>query len=283
MMKNIFVLLAFLTGFLHGQFAEVLVQMDVQRLNDRERQELQGLEEAVSQFFVSSPWEEEVADLEMFLDLQLVFQATLPIGNEVYYQAQIVLTNRQDQRFFIRDANFPFSPGRSITLSPTFEPLSSLLEFYAYLLIAGELDTYEILAGSPYYTKAASLAVQGESDPHVNRGWSDRLRLAERLAANQDLRRAKAYFYQAFDTLTEEEPKMENLRKALAQFYKSINTVVRREGQDRHMSVFLSGHSEEIAELLAMAGMWTELADMMILNPDSERIYQSYLEGGGSK
>jgi len=25
--------------------------------------------------------------------------------------------------------------------------------------------------------------------------------------------------------------------------------------------------------------MWTELADMKLLNPDGERIYQNYLEG----
>ncbi|UCD37135.1 MAG: DUF4835 family protein [Fidelibacterota bacterium] len=283
MMKNLSIILIILTGFLHAQFAEVTVQTEVQRLNDRERQELQGLEDAISQFFTSSPWEDEVADLEMFLDIQFVFQSTISIGNETYYQAQVVLSNRQDQRFFIKDANFPYSPGRSVNLTPAFDPLASLLEFYAYLLIAGELDTYELLAGSPYYTKAKSLATLGENDPHVNRGWTDRIRLAERLAANQDLRRAKTHFYQALDMLAEEEPALDELRAALSQFYKSINAVVTREGQDRHMSVFLSGHAEEVAEMMALAGMWNELAEMMILNPDSERIYRSYLEGGSSK
>lgn len=279
MQKTLITVLTVLVGSLYAQFAEVTVQKtDVQRLKDRERQDLQGLEEAIQQFYLSSPWEQEVADLEMYLDVQLVFQSTLAIGNEVYYQAQVLISNRQDQRYLVRDANFPYSPGRSVNLSPVFDPLASLLEFYAYLLIAGELDTYEILAGSPYYTRAASLAIQGRNNPYVSQGWIDRLRLAERLAANQDLRRAKAYFYQAFDILAEEKPDRAELRKALSLFYKSIQTVVKREGQERHTSIFLSGHAEELAELLALAGMWTELAEMMVLNPDCERIYQSYLE-----
>jgi len=281
MQKTLITLLIVLVGSLHAQFAEVTIQTDVQRLKDRERQDLQGLEEAIQQFYLSSPWEQEVADLEMYLDMQLVFQSTIDIGNETYYQAQVLISNRQDQRYLIKDANFPYSPGRAVNLSPAIDPLASLLEFYAYLLIAGELDTYEILAGSPYYTRAASLAILGRNDPYVGRGWINRLRLAERLAANQDLRRAKAYFYQAFDVLAEEKPEIAELRKALSLFYNSIQAVVKREGQERHTSIFLSGHAEEIAELLALAGMWPELAEMMLLNPDCERIYQGYLEGEG--
>ena len=283
MQKTLITLLIVLVGSLNAQFAEVTIRTDVQRLKDRERQDLQGLEEAIQQFYLSSPWEQEVADLEMYLDVQLVFQSTIDIGSETYYQAQVLISNRQDQRYFIKDVSFPYSPGRAVNLSPVFDPLASLLEFYAYLLIAGELDTYEILAGSPYYTRAASLALLGESDPYVSQGWSNRIRLEERLAANQDLRRAKAYFYQAFYVMAEEKPDMAELRKALSQFYKSIQAVVKREGQERHTSIFLSGHAEEIAELLTLAGMWPELAEMMVLNPDCERIYQSYLEGGNNR
>ena len=279
MQKTLITILVVLAGSLHAQFAEVAVRTDVELLKDRERQDLQGLEEAVQQFYISSPWEQDIADLEMYLDVQLVFLSTLTIGNEVYYQAQVLFNNRQDQRYFIRDATFTYSPGRSVNLSSAFDPLASLLEFFAYLLIAGELDTYEILAGSPYYTRAASLAVIGKNDRYVGRRWDNRLRLTERLAANQDLRRGKAYFYQAFDIRANEKPDLAELRKALGQFYKSIQTVIKREGQERYTSIFLSGHVEEIAEMLALAGMWDELADMRVLNPDGERIYQNYLEG----
>jgi hypothetical protein len=283
MKKNILIFITLCGSFLYGQFAEVTVQLDVQRLNDRERQDLQGLEMAVSQFFTASTWSDDITDLEIFLDIQMVFQSTVAIGNEKYYQAQVLFDNQQDQRYFVRDVVFPYSPGRSISLSMIFDPMASFLEFYAYIFIAGELDTYDVLGGSPYYAKATALAVQGENDPHVNQGWSERLKTAERLAASQDLRKAKAYFYQAFDILAEEKPSLQELQKALTLFHASIDKVVTREGQERYLSIFLSGHAEETAEMLAIAGMWEELADMRELNPDSERVYQGYLENRKTK
>ena len=156
--------------------------------------------------------------------------------------------------------------------------MGAVLTFYAYLLIAGELDTYEILAGSNYYAKANTLATLTLNQPQVGRDWAARIKLVERLTNNQDLRRAKAYFYQAFDALAEEKPDLERLKEALGSFYKSIDTMTRREGMDRYTTLFLAGHAEELAEMLARAGMWRELADMAVIHPDGERYYKPYLK-----
>jgi hypothetical protein len=112
----------------------------------------------------------------------------------------------------------------------------------------------------------------------VGRDWGARIKLVERLTTNQDLRRAKAYFFQAFDVLAEEEPDLDHLQETLGSFYKSIDTMTRREGMDRHTTLFLTGHAEEIAEMLARAGMWHELGEMAVMHPDGERFYKSYLK-----
>ncbi len=277
-MKSLALAVVTLVTLLPAQFLEVTVQLDVERLSERERQEIQGLKESIRQFYLHSPWDRDIDDLEMVLDLQLVFQSTVDIGNEIYFQAQVLFNNQQDQRYFVRDATFPYATGRSINLSPVFDPLASFLEFHAYILIAGELDTYEILAGSSYYTRASNLATRGVNDPYVGRGWGSRDQLVKRLTANQDIRRAKAYFYQALETLTEEEPDPAALKKHLVQFHGAVSAVVQREGLDRYLTIFLSGHAQETAEMLARAGMWQELADMQVLDPDSEHIYRGFLE-----
>ncbi len=266
---------------LTAQFADVTVQLDIERLKQSEQQELQGLEAAIQQFYLNSPWEQDIDDLDMVLDMQVMFQSTIIINNERHYQAQILFTNRQDQLYLDKNATFPYSPGRPLRLSPDFDPLPSLpslLEFYAYLLIAGELDTYEAMAGSPYYSKAMDLAILGQSISSISRGWSERIKLVERLISNQELRRAKAYFYQAFDLHADEEPDMEALREFLGQFTSSIQTIVERQGQERYTALFLTGHAAEIAEMLARAEMWSELAAMAEFNPGAERIYKANLK-----
>ena len=278
MWQHVPIALLVLATALPAQFREVTTQIDTERLSVRERQELQGLEEAIRQFYLHSPWEDDVADLDMMLDMQLVVLSTVNIGNEIYYQAQILFNKRQDQVYFVRDATFPYSAGRSINFSPTFDPLASFLEFYGYIIIAAELDTYEVLAGTAYYTRASNLAATGENDPFVGRAWSSRVSLVERLISNQDMRRAKAYFYEALGIVAEKQPDAPALRQALGKFHTSVSTVVRRQGQERYLSIFLSGHAKETAEMLARAGMWRELDDMQVLNPDSDRIYRDFLK-----
>ena len=271
--------LIFLAGsVLCGQFADVRVELDVEQLKGGETYLLQGLDAAVVQFYENAPWDKDISDLEMVLDMQIVFHSVINLGSEEYYQAQIIFTNRQDQFLFERNARFPYSPGRAIQFGSEFDPLGSMLTFYAFLLIAGELDTYGELAGSTYYTKASTLADLAAIQPQVGRDWGSRTKLVERLSQNQDLRRAKAYFYQAFDILAAEEPDMDRLREALGSFYKSIETVTRREGMDRFTTIFLTGHAEETAEMLARANMWPELATMAELHPDGDRFYKSYLK-----
>jgi len=278
--KTIYLLISIM-GVLYGQFADVTITLDTQRLMEQERQDLQGLEQSIQQFYLASPWEREISDLEIYLEIQLVFESTVTIGNDRYFQAQMLITNHQDQRYLVRSMIFPYTPGRSVGLSPIFDPLSSLLEFYAYIFIAGELDTYGMLAGSSYYTQATNLANLGQNDPYTGQGWVDRLRLAEELVTNQELRHAKAYFYQALNGWAAEEPDSVTIVNSLNQFYRSIQRIVEREGQERNTSIFLSGNAEEIAEVLVKAGMLEELERMIILNPDSEVIYRNYLEGNG--
>ena len=277
-MIRVFTGVALAAGLLQAQFIDVTCDLNVEQLKESERQGLQGLSEAVVAFFTASTWEQEIGDLDMSLDIQIIFLPSITLGSDRYYQAQILFTNRQDQLYFVKDARFAYAHGRSLGLSSMFDPLAKLLEYYAYLLIAGELDTYAQLGGSAYYSKASTLAQLSQGAPQLGRSWGNRIKLVEQYATNFDLRRAKAYFYAGFDALGAEEPDMLALKEAMTQFYQSLEWAVLRSGIERQTTIFLSGHAEEIGEMLAQTGMWAELQGMIQYNPDSERIYGEFLK-----
>ena len=82
----------------------------------------------------------------------------------------------------------------------SFNPLSSLFEFSAYLLIANELDTYQSKGGNEYYNMAQSLANKGkESD--FSRGWNDRWKKCKIIKENTFLRDIKYYFFLAYENI----------------------------------------------------------------------------------
>ena len=271
-------LIIFSLTSLKAQFIEVSVQIDVDQLKQNEQQPIIGIEQAIQQFFLNSEWGNDVDDLDIIADIHLSFLSTVTIANEENYQAQIMFTNRQDQRLFAKDTKFPYYQGRSLSLTGLFDPLSSLLAFYGYMLIAGELDTYGLLEGSAYYAKANSVAATALREPRTGGIWNNRIKYVEELTQNQDGRRAKSYFYQAIEAIAAEKPDPKLMKVALGNFYKSIDRVVQREGLDRVTAMFLNGHAEELAEMLVAAQMWTELEEMVVLNPDSGRIYKAALE-----
>ena len=77
-----------------------------------------------------------------------------------------------------RSFNFNYTPTTPLDFSPNsfVSNLSSLLGFYAYLVIGTDQDTFAKLGGSPYYDQARIIlqystnqTVTNESDP----GWTD--------------------------------------------------------------------------------------------------------------
>ncbi len=263
---------------LEAQFIEVNVDIDSERLDQNEQQLILGLDSAIEQFFLNSVWGKDIDNLDMIIDVIIAFQSTVSISNERNFQAQIMFTNRQDQRLFVKAAKFPYYQGRSLNLTGAFDPLTALLAFHGYMLIAGELDTYGELEGSAYYAKANLLAAESSREPRMTTIWGSRIAVVEVLIQNQDGRRAKSYFFQAIDAIAAEEPDPKLMKIALDKFYTSIEKIVNREGLDRSTAIFLQGHAEELSEMLAGAGMWVELENMIVMHPDSDHIYKNALE-----
>lgn len=52
-----------------------------------------------------------------------------------------------------------------------FDPLASLLDFYAYVIIGYDFDSHEPLSGTPYFQKASNIINLAQSTA-FNRGWT---------------------------------------------------------------------------------------------------------------
>ncbi len=261
----------------YGQFVDVNVLVNTDYLDNARRQELAYIQPSIEQFFTTSNWGIDVEDLEIVLEVHLVLQSTVDLGGREYFQGQLVITNRLDQMFLERDSRFTYKQGQAITLSISFDPLATLLEYYAYLIIAGELDTYDVLGGSTYYQKAATLANRNRQQLNVGRSWSNRLEAAEKLSGSQEFRRSKALFYQAFDVLAQEKPKAAELQRVLTEYHSIIEKIFTREGLDYNTQQFLTAHAEELSEWLAVAGLWDKLEDFNRIDSDNSHIYKNML------
>ena len=71
--KELIFFIILLVSLLNAQFSKVDVTMDDRLLKNDDRQILINLKNEVSRFFINNKWDEEWTDLEIKLNIQIIF------------------------------------------------------------------------------------------------------------------------------------------------------------------------------------------------------------------
>ena len=177
--KNIYkyALILILVSRLNAQFKEANITFDDRLLRDDEKSSLFNLKSAMQRFYVDTAWNDEYRDLELKLNIQIIFEGNANTGSSESFLIQSLFSNNQDLHFFDKGSQFSLSQNSSLYYdSVYYDPLSSLLGFYGNIILGAELDTWSSLGGSQHYEKARSIAVRASAS-NFSRGWEQRLLL----------------------------------------------------------------------------------------------------------
>ena len=259
-----------------AQFASVDVTLDDRLLRSNERQEIVNLNSDIKRFFINTTWDDNYSDLSIPLYIQIIFEGVTEKGNESIYNCQALFSNGGDLRYFDKSVQFYYNSGSSLYYDPVlFEPLTGFLAYYANLILAGEIDTYEFNGGNNALEMSRDIALRGSSSEY-KKGWGSRTTLVDNLSRNNGLRKTRLSWYIAMDLFKDGQmelvlEEMNTMLDGLEQSYRDI-------GRDNHTQYFLKIHSEEIARILSMLGQIELLKDMKELDPDRRQVYQSALE-----
>jgi hypothetical protein len=102
-------------------------------------------------------------------------------SDETHYQAQIVVTsqreiyksNNKSLMLSINDGQWSFEYVKGQPLysrQSVFEPITGLLNYYAYVIIGFDADSWNELGGTPYFTKAYDIVNLG-ANSNFKTGW----------------------------------------------------------------------------------------------------------------
>jgi len=259
-----------------AQFSNVEVTFDDRLLRNGDRQELLPLINEIEQFFEDTEWDDEYGDLQIPLHVQIIFDGTSEKGSEKIYLAQALFSNGIDQRYFDKSFNFTQKELGSLYYDAViFQPLSSFLAFYANLILAGEVDTYEIEGGNKFYEVARSIALRASTSDYV-RGWTERSRVENILSSNKGLRKVKLALYTAIEHFDYQEYK-----EAVINFkimIEGLDEVHEKSPRDHYTALFMDGHAEELSEILGYLKQDEILKDLIELDPDNRDIYEAGLD-----
>ena len=271
-----FITFVFFINKVFGQYASVEITLDDRLLRSEEKQEILNLKNDIKRFFLTTTWDDSYSDLEILVNIQIIFEGITEKGNESIYNCQVLFSNGGDLRYFDKSVQFYYNSGSSLYYDPVlFEPLTGFLAYYAHLLLAGEIDTYEFNGGNSSFELARDIALRGSASEY-KKGWGSRITLVDNLNRNMGLRKARLAWYIAMDLF--KEGNMDGVLEEVNTMLDGLEQSYRDLGRDNHTQYFLKIQSNKIAEILSMLGRTELLKDMKELDPDRRDVYQSALD-----
>jgi len=271
-----FITLVFFINKVFGQYTSVEITIDDRLLRSEEKQEILNLKNDIKRFFLSTTWDDSYGDLEIPIYIQIIFEGVTEKGNESIYNCQALFSNGGDLRYFDKSIQFYYNSGSSLYYDPVlFEPLTGFLAFYAQLLLAGEIDTYEFNGGNSSFELARDIALRGSASEY-KKGWGSRVTLVDNLNRNMGLRKARLAWYIAMDLFKEGD--MDGVLEEVNTMLDGLEQSYRDLGRDNHTQYFMKVQSDKVAEILSMLGRTELLKDMKELDPDRRYVYQSALD-----
>ena len=182
MKKLIIILLIFLTGTSIAQELNARVTVNYEQLNTQSKEKLQTFGRDVQDYlnnnkFAGDGWEGEPINCN--------FSIFFTSGDENSYSAQVVITSQRPVynsenstlMLLVQDGswNFNYEQNQTFYFNPRdFDPLFSFLDYYAYVILGFDMDSYVPQGGTEYFNRASEIAIFGSnsaySHPHITKG-----------------------------------------------------------------------------------------------------------------
>ena len=274
---KIIILLFIIPSIYITQFSEVLIDIDYSNISEQEMFIFENFESEIQAYFMNNYFFDDPDELEMTLDMHIVIENVNTKGGETIISAQILFSNQKDQHHYSKSFDFLYNRGEALYKTEMFHPLTSLLNCYAYLQIAYELDTYEYLGGNKYFLKAQNIASDAKNSMY-SRNWQSRLKKIRKQTEQNIYRELRYNFWVAYDALNMDSPNYEESNKFYLKFYESIIAYDAYYGYNKPLTQFLNAYSLHIVNIARKLQFNTIIDYLSIYDESNKPIYQKYYQ-----
>lgn len=165
---------------LSGQELDATVSVDYSRVSSASTDYLEELGPSIESYLNETDWTS--ADFQERERIEVTLEITLTAADDSYnYDASLVIRSQRPIYNTLRNTtlllfndtewSFRYAPGQTLVHDELrFDPLTTLLDFYAYLVIGMDFDSFEELGGTPYYDEARNMVSYARSGSAA--GWS---------------------------------------------------------------------------------------------------------------
>ena len=261
----------------YSQILEAEIELDLRRLGEGQRILFETLSSDITNYLTNNQFSIENSDLDLYIYCRIILESISEGGNQKNINAQAIFSNGGDQYFYAKNIQFPYNRGKKIFYTTSFHPLASLLDYYVFMFIGTELDTYDYLGGTSFYNKSIEISDLGKNSDWSN-GWDNRWKKAKKIKNNEYLRSMRYNFFVIKDELKKEKIDKMIIKNAINSFYEEFQTLDKKIGSDRETLYFLKTYHQEIAQYLSILDMNNALEFLILYDHDHKETYQSYIK-----
>lgn len=241
------------------------VRVNTQKLQTVDPQVFETLSQTIRDFMNNTQWTDENFDITERIDCNLIltiqeetspttFKADLAIQSSrpIYNSSeQTVILNHLDQ-----DLEFSYEQYQPLEFSVNVfnDNLSSVLSFYAYMILGLDFDSFALYGGEPYFQLAQDI-LNSTPQNGVFRGWrsmdgnQNRFWMIENILSPRvrPYREAMYNYHRYGLDVMAESP--DEGRAIIAQYLDNIQDVYQNYPNSMILQMFLNSKSNEIIEI----------------------------------
>jgi hypothetical protein len=273
----------------HTQQVDCSVQVNFEAVATTNKELLNNFAADLTDYLNNYKWGTDNLDQKVRCTLNIFIQS---VAGENQYQAQAFVGSQRPIygtrknsaviRLLDETWNFTYVRGRPINHTPyAFNDLTSFLDFYMYIVLGYDYDTYEPLSGTPFFQKAAEVANLGRStgqkDWQLTTGAFSRIQLIDEILDPkfEPVRKASyAYHFSGLDSVASNPSQAySNIVNALDLIGKTRKLV---DPRNIFIKSFFDAKHLEIADLFLNYGDPSIYAKLSALDPPHLQTYEAY-------
>ena len=228
----------------------------------------QSLETAMKDFLNGRKWSADVIQPQERIDCNFVLNLTNWDGNSAFSGELQVQSSRPvfnstytSPMLNINDKDFDFTYAEGQTVDYTDQNfqsnLSSVMAFYAYIIVGMDYDSFSKFGGTPYFNAAQAIVINAQSasykgwkafDSNINRYW-----LSENLN-NKIYSPLREFIYEyhrnGLDVMSDNSTKG---RKIISDMLPSLSKVDRQRIGSMYPLIFFTAKSDELVSIFSKA------------------------------
>lgn len=254
---------AFFASAVQGQELACRVQLDKSQLSGSDYGYLDELPQRVEEYMNARNWtDDEFQSFERIAcSIQIIIEDAPSLST---FDAQLIVSSRRPIYgttqstvvLRVNDTNWEFEYSRGTSLDfdvDQYNPLTSVLDYYAYMILGYDYDTFSELGGTPHFEQARAIAdrASGTGDP----GWSsvssqqNRLQLINEILGQRHRPLRRAYYQYHLNGLDRFVSDPSQARKSVLTALESLQDVNRSVSQSYAMDLFFAAKYEEFAAI----------------------------------